>query len=73
MATRGRFGVFIFGLAGFTIVAAVVIWYIWTQLTDLLEGVVRPAADALAVVLIVVLLAMMRWMGRWLQQHEPPV
>ncbi len=72
MATRGRFGWFIAGLAGFTVVAAVLIWFVWSQLTDVLEGTIRPARDLIAVLLIAVLVGLMRGLGRLLRRFEPP-
>jgi hypothetical protein len=70
LSSRGRFGELVGGLALFTVVAACLIWYSWTQLTQLLEGHFDGSRDAVAVVCLAVLVAMIRWLGSWLARYE---
>jgi hypothetical protein len=67
VASRGRFAVLVTGLALFTVVAAVVIWFVWSQLTDVLEGHIDPGRDIAAVAGIGVLVWMMSWLGHRLR------
>jgi len=57
-------------LAMFTLVAAVLIWFIWTQLTDVLEGRFDAPYDVAALVLLAILLFLVRPLGRWLRRLE---
>lgn len=70
MSSPGRFGKLVGGLALFTAVAGCLIWYCWTQLTQLLEGHFDASRDAIAVVCLAVLVALVRWLGGWLAKYE---
>ncbi len=72
METRRRFTTLVAVLALATALAAVLIWFIWSQLTDVLEGRLAWARDGLAVVLLVLLIGMVRWLGQWLLRLDPP-
>lgn len=71
MSSRRNYGVFVAGLALFTVIAAAMIWFIWSQITEILEGHVDIARDLVALVLLALLIWLLRKLGAWVSRFEP--